>query len=94
MVDEDGGAAILLLVKFAFELCDKPWLGRCHLGDGNTLPRLGCNKDFVRRLGFFATPRILHHSAKETAFALGWRDLGKFVGDFAIDGELLELRKR
>jgi hypothetical protein len=60
------------------------------LVDGNAFPRLGCDKDFVRRLGFFAAPRDLRHCAEETACALGWRDLGKFLGDFAIDGKLLE----
>jgi hypothetical protein len=63
------------------------------LVNGDALPRLGCNKDFVRRLGLFATPRNLHHCAKETAYALEWRDLGKLLGDFAIEGKLLELSK-
>ncbi len=57
----------------------------------NALPRLGCDKDFVRSLGLFAAPRNLRHSAKETACTLGLRNLGEFLGDFAIDGELLEL---
>ncbi len=62
--------------------------------DGDTLPQLGCNKDFVRSLGLFALPRNLRHSAKETACALGWRDLGELLGDFAIDGKLLEPGER
>jgi hypothetical protein len=59
------------------------------LVDGDALPWLGCNKDFVRSLGLFAAPRNLCHSSEETACALGWRDLGEFLGDFAIDGKLL-----
>ena len=61
---------------------------------GDALPRLGYNKDFVRSLGLFAAPRDLRHCAKETACALGWRNLGEFLGDFAIDGELLEPGER
>jgi hypothetical protein len=64
------------------------------LVDGNTFHRLGCDKDFVRRLGLFAAPRDLCHCAEVTACALGWRDLGEFLGDFAIDGKLLEPQKR
>ncbi len=93
VVNEDGSATIALLDKFAFELCNKPYLCQCHLVNRNALHRLGCNKDFVRRLGLFAAPRNLCHCAKETACALGWCNLGKFLGDFTIDGELLELRK-
>ena len=36
----------------------------------------------------------LCHCAKETACALGWRNLGEILGSFAIDGRLLELGKR
>ena len=48
----------------------------------------------MRRLGVFAVPRDLCLTAEETACALGWRNLGEFLGDFAIDGELPELQKR
>ncbi len=94
MVDEDGGAAVALLGEFAFELRVEPSLGGRHLVNRDALPRLGCDKDFVRSLGLFAAPRNLCHSAEETACALGWRDLGEFFGDFAIDGELLEPGER
>ena len=57
----------------------------------DTLPWLGCDKDFVKRLLLVATPRNLPHCAKETACAFGWRNFGKLLGDFAIEGELLEL---
>ena len=60
----------------------------------DALPRLGCNKDFVRSLGLFAAPRNLCHSAEETVRALGWRNLGELLGDLAIDGELLEPGER
>ena len=61
--------------------------------DRNAFPRLGCDKDFVRRL-FFAAPRDLGHCAKKTACARGWRNLGELLGDFAVEGKLLELGKR
>ena len=94
MVDEDGGAAIALLGEFLFELRVEPWLGGRHLVNGDALPRLGWDKDFVRSLGLFAAPRNLCYSAKEAACALGWRDLGELLGDFAIDGKLLEPGER
>ncbi len=62
--------------------------------DGDALPRLGCDKDFVRSLGLFAAPRNFCHSAEETACTLGWHDLGELLGDFAIDGKLLEPGER
>ncbi len=48
----------------------------------------------MRSLGLFAALWIFCHCVKETACALGWRDLGELLGNFAIEGELLELCKR
>ena len=59
--------------------------------DGDALPRLGCNKDLVRGLGFFAAPRNLSHRAKEAASTLGWVDFCQLLGNFPVEGELLEL---
>jgi hypothetical protein len=63
------------------------------LVDRDALPRLGWDKDFMRRLGLFAMHRNLCHCTKETACALGWYNLGELLGDFAIEGKLLEFRK-
>ncbi len=59
--------------------------------DGGALPRLGGNEDLVRGLGLFTSPRNFSHHAKEAASALGWRDAHQLLGDFPIEGELLEL---
>ncbi len=59
--------------------------------NGDALPRLGCDKDLVRGLGFFAAPRNLSHRAKEAASALGWHNFHQLLGDFPVEGELLEL---
>ena len=61
--------------------------------DRDTLPRLGCDKDLVRGLGFFAAPRNLSHRAEEAASTLGWLDFRQLLGDFPVEGELLELRE-
>jgi len=61
--------------------------------DGDTLPRLGCNKDLARDLGLFTAPRNLSHRAEEAAGALGWLDFCQLLGDFPVEGELLELRE-
>ncbi len=55
--------------------------------NGDTLSRFGGNKDLVGSLGFLASPGKLGHSA------LGRDDLGNFIWDFTIEGELLELGK-
>jgi len=59
--------------------------------DGDALPQLGHDKDLVRGLGFFAAPRNLSHRTEEAASALGWRDFCQLLGDFPVEGELLEL---
>ena len=46
------------------------------------LPRLGGDKDFVINLS---------DQAKEAASALGWRDFCQLLGDFPVEGKLLEL---
>jgi hypothetical protein len=61
--------------------------------DRDALPRLGCDKDLVRGLGFFAAPGNLSHRTKEAASALGWRDFRQLLGDFLVEGKLLELCK-
>ncbi len=93
VVHEDGGAPVAFLGEFAFHLRKESDFGGCHLVDRDAHPRLGCDKDFVRGLGFFAAPRNLSHGAKEAASALGWRDFRQLLGDFPVDGELLELSK-
>jgi hypothetical protein len=45
----------------------------------------------VRGLGFFAAPRNLSHRTKEAARALGWRDCCQLLGDFPVEGKLVEL---
>ncbi len=42
-------------------------------------------------LGLFATPRWLGHCSEEAAGALRRHNFGKCLGDFAIEGKLLEL---
>ena len=93
VVNEDGGASAAPLGEFAFHLREKSDFDGCHLIDGDALPWLGCDKDLVRGLGFFAAPRNLSHRAKEAASALGWRDCRQLLGDFPIEGKLLELCK-
>ncbi len=56
--------------------------------NGDALPRLGCDKDLVRGLSFFAAPRNLSHRADEAASARGWRDVCQLLGDFPVEGEL------
>jgi hypothetical protein len=36
---------------------------------------------------------FLGHCAKEATSALGWCNLGRFLGDFTIESKLLELRE-
>jgi hypothetical protein len=62
-------------------------------GQQRTFPQLGCNEDFMGSLGLFAVPRKLGHCAKEAAGTLGRRNLGKFLGNLAIEGKLLGLGK-
>ena len=59
--------------------------------DRDALPRLGCDKDLVRGLSFFAAPRNLSHCPEEATSAFGWCDGRQLLGDFPIEGELLEL---
>jgi len=47
----------------------------------------------VRGLSFFAAPRNLSHHDEEAASALGLRDFRQLLGDFPVEGELLELCK-
>ena len=59
--------------------------------DGDALPWLGGDEDLVRGLGLFTAPRNFSHRAKEAASALGWRDCRQLLGDFPVEGELLQL---
>ena len=59
--------------------------------DGDALPRLGGNENLVRGLGLFTVPRNFSHCAEKAASALGWRDVRQLLGDFPVEGELLEL---
>ncbi len=43
--------------------------------------------------GAFAVPRNLSHRAEEAASALGWLDFRQLLGDFPVEGKLLELRE-
>jgi len=61
--------------------------------NGDALPWLCCDKDLVRGLGLFTVPRNLSHHAEEAASALGWLDFCQLLGDFPVEGKLLELRK-
>ncbi len=45
----------------------------------------------MRGLGLFAVPRNLSHRAEEAASSLGWLDFHQFLGDFPVEGKLLEL---
>jgi hypothetical protein len=56
--------------------------------NGDALPRLGCDKDLVRGLSFFAAPRNLSHRANEAASARGWREVRQLLGDFPVEGKL------
>jgi hypothetical protein len=44
----------------------------------------------VRRFRLFAAPRNLGYCAKETYSALGGIERGQFLGNFAIEGKLLQ----
>jgi hypothetical protein len=59
--------------------------------NGDALPRLGGEENLVRGLGLFTAPRNFSHRAKEAASALGWRDCCQLLGDFPVEGKLLEL---
>ena len=59
----------------------------------DALPQLGCDKDLLRGLGLFTAPRNFSHRTKEAASAFGWRDFHQLLGDFSIEGKLLELCK-
>ncbi len=91
MVNEDGGASVALLGKFPLHLRKESDFGGCHLVDGDALPRLGCDEDLVRGLGLFTAPRNFSHRAEEASSALGWLDFRQLLGDFPVEGELLEL---
>ncbi len=52
---------------------------------------IGYNEDLVGSLGLLVIPGKLGHCAKEAISTLGRRNLGKFLGDFAIESKLLEL---
>ena len=59
--------------------------------NGDAIPRLGGDEDLVRGLGLFTPPRNFSHCAEEAASALGWRDCRQLLGDFLVEGKLLEL---
>ncbi len=42
-------------------------------------------------IGLFTAPRNLGHRAEEAAVTLGWRDCRQLLGDFPIEGKLLQL---
>jgi hypothetical protein len=91
VVHKDGGAPVGPLGKFAFHLRVESNFSGGHLIDGNALPRLGGDEDLVRGLGLFTAPRNLGHRAEEAASALGWCDCCQLLGDFPVEGELLQL---
>ena len=45
----------------------------------------------MRRFRLFAAPRNLGHHAKETSGALGGVEQAQFLGNYAIEGKLLQL---
>ncbi len=47
----------------------------------------------MRGLGLFTAPRNFSHRAEEAASALGGLDCCQLLGDFPVEGELLELRE-
>ena len=45
----------------------------------------------MRRFRLFAVPRNLGHHAEETSGALGGIEQAQFLGNYAIEGKLLQL---
>jgi hypothetical protein len=74
----------MLFGEFPFHLRVESNFSWHHLVDGDALPRLGHDKDFVRSLSFFAMPWNLGHPAKEAASTLGWLHFCQLLGDFPI----------
>ncbi len=93
VADKDSSALVVLLGKFALQLQVKTHFRQCHLVDGDTLSRFGCNEDLVISLGFLSLPGKLCHRPKEATCALGRQNLGELLWDLAIEGKLLELRE-
>jgi hypothetical protein len=93
VLNEDDGALVARLGKFAFQLHVKTHFIQCHLVDGDTLSRFGCGESFIFSLGFFVLPGKLGLCPKKAACALGRQALGKLLWDLAIEGSLLELRE-
>ncbi len=93
VVDEDGGALVALLGKFALQLCIKIYLCRSHLIHQDTLSRLGCNKYLVVGLDFLALPGKLGHCSKQASCTLGRQHLGELLWDLAVEDKLLEFWK-
>jgi hypothetical protein len=89
--DKDGGTLIVLLGKFAFQLCITSYFRQSHLIHRDALPRFGHNKDLVVGLGFLALPGKLSHCAKQAASTLGRQHLGKLLWNLAVEGKLFEL---
>jgi hypothetical protein len=89
VVNEDSCTPVPLVGEFPFHLRIESNLSQCHLVDGDALPRLGCNKNLVRSLGFSAMPWDPGHRAKETSSTLGWLDLCQLLGDFPVESKLL-----
>jgi hypothetical protein len=83
--------AVLISELLKHVLGENTLFGLYHLVDQDRLPRLGCGKDFVRRFRLFAAPRNLGHHAKETSGALGGVEQAQFLGNYAIEGKLLQL---
>jgi hypothetical protein len=90
VVNEDGGAHVALLGKFALQLYIKTYFCRSHLIHRDALSRFGCNKYLVVGLGFLALPGKLGHCAKQASCTLRRQHLGELLRDLAIEGELLE----
>ncbi len=93
VVDEDGGALVALLGKFALQLCIKTYLRQLHLIHRDALSRFGCNKYLMVGLGFLALPGKLGHSAKQASCTLGRQHFGELLQDLAIESKLLEFWK-
>jgi hypothetical protein len=93
VVDKDGGALVVLLDKFALQLCIKTYLNLRHLIHQDALSRFGRDKYLVVGLGFLALPGKLGHRTKQASCTLGRQHLGKLFQDLAVEGKLLEFWK-
>jgi hypothetical protein len=80
VVDEDGGALVALLGKFALQLCITTYLCQHHLIHQDALFRFGCNKYFVVGLGFLLLQGSLVIPPNRHPAHLGGSTLVSFFG--------------